>query len=400
MGKVINKTYLIYLLMYLIFFTGYRHQLEKGNILLYALIFIISIAALLLIYQALEKKPLVIPVHAGAYGVFILAYITSVIHSINLQESIYELILIGIAAALFFITINIINVTWKTKEIIDGLLIIGLIYIADKFYQMIARAYALWPLELCQRSVLIGASNKTAGIIVILIIFALSILLGSKTKKEKIIPAHLITGSIIVLFFTGSRGGYVALAAGVAVVLLIDLLYGNGFIKPGIKIPLAAALVAFPILATSIMRPLGCPHVWTTNIITRFDLWAAALKIFAEYPLLGAGPGTYKILAGPLFNYRFIHPHSAYLMILAERGIVGIITAAILLLTIVKTLLIDNNYIGLKAAGLASLAACLVHGIADVPLLEPYTMRFLVMILALAVAIPQDQREVNNAENN
>lgn len=406
MGKKENLKrygkYLItaYVLMYLIFFAGYRHQLEKENILIVSLYFIAGLIVIIALLLWEEKKKVLFPPYVGIYGIFILSYITSVIHSVNIGESGYELILTIAGLCIFIVILNAVKLGWE-KEIINGALIVGLIYIGNKIYQLVARYIYFGEIDRCQRYILVGAPNKTAGLVGILLVFALAIFYNRKTTKEKIIPGALLAGSLIVMFFTGSRGGLIAVGIGALIVILINYIHGNihNLFTPPALI-LLVFIVSFPFLTTSIIKPIDCVGIWGTSITTRYDLWESALEIFTEYPVLGAGPGTWKMLLAGSFDIFFQHPHNNYLMILAERGLVGILTLAMLALTVIKTLLLDTKHIGLKAGGLAVIVVSAIHGLVDVPLLQPPAMRYLIIIIALAVANASIKGENKNAEIN
>jgi len=397
--KIIKRIIEVYLLIYLILFIGFRYQISNPDIFNYSIGVLASLAVYLILTMIIEKRPLALPPNAGVYVIFILAYITSVIHSVNYGRSENELILFAIAAFMFFGTINLIRAGWDNNNLLDSLLLVGLFYNVVKLSQILIGVIVQgWP-DLCIRQSLVPSANKTASMAALILALSMAILIERKTPREKTIPGIIVVSSIILLFLTGSRGGYLAGVAGVATVLLINLFYGRlGYLlRPEVRIVAVGTLMLFPIIGTLVMRPAECTAVWTSNITIRYDLWDTALKIFTDYPVLGSGPGGYAAIAGPIFNYHetSIHPHNIYLLILSERGLIGLLSGALMLLTITKTLLMDVRNIALKSAALGALATFLVHGLTDVAI-EPYIIRYLVMILALAVAAAPDQGELTN----
>ncbi|MCG8431919.1 MAG: O-antigen ligase family protein, partial [Candidatus Omnitrophica bacterium] len=68
------------------------------------------------------------------------------------------------------------------------------------------------------------------------------------------------------------------------------------------------------------------PYSWGNRI----DLWKAAVGIFEDFPVFGAGPGMYERLLyvyAPLGSYsegmNHLHAHSTHLELLAEAGLTG-----------------------------------------------------------------------------
>ncbi|NJL58658.1 MAG: O-antigen ligase family protein [Desulfobacteraceae bacterium] len=79
--------------------------------------------------------------------------------------------------------------------------------------------------------------------------------------------------------------------------------------------------------------------IWTTRLV----YWLIAWKIFLNSPFLGSGPHTYSTLYTTYKNKLYLPkwievderfapwPHNLYMEILAEQGIVGLITLCILI---------------------------------------------------------------------
>jgi hypothetical protein len=75
-----------------------------------------------------------------------------------------------------------------------------------------------------------------------------------------------------------------------------------------------------------------------------------------------------------------------YLYIAVERGALGFVTAGMVFIILLQTFLIDTKDPTLAALGLGSLAVVLVQGLVDVPMSEPFVMRYFVLLLGLAAA--------------
>jgi O-antigen ligase len=81
--------------------------------------------------------------------------------------------------------------------------------------------------------------------------------------------------------------------------------------------------------------PLGTKfrHIWTAGFNhmwdTRFSVWGAAWAMFRDAPIVGHGPHTF-VYTSPS-SVRMTWAHNLYLEVLAERGVVGLVTLGLLL---------------------------------------------------------------------
>lgn len=65
-------------------------------------------------------------------------------------------------------------------------------------------------------------------------------------------------------------------------------------------------------------------EVTTGDFNYRTVIWQAGLELFGQRPLLGVGSGTFPQAAAPMLD-RARRPHNAYLAVLAENGIIGLL---------------------------------------------------------------------------
>lgn len=113
--------------------------------------------------------------------------------------------------------------------------------------------------------------------------------------------------------------------------------------------------------------------------LERINRWAAAIRMFKKHPLIGFGPGTYAFKYAPYqFSYEKTiistnagnkgNAHSEYIGPLAESGIMGLISFAFIVITILYTAISNYytmNHSPLRAMLLAStlgLITYFVHG--------------------------------------
>lgn len=193
--------------------------------------------------------------------------------------------------------------------------------------------------------------------------------------------AVILLGTALV--FTGSRGVWIALAAALPVmaVVLRPRSWGTAMRRVAVVVVLCAAAVTLlgrigpaggaggPAgRAASIADPAD------PSVIGRLNFWGSALRIFADHPVVGTGPGTFGA-AHPAYQRdpRFYarDPHNLYLQFLAEMGLVGaaalillLVSLAFLWIAALGAAVFPEHYSVVAGAGV-SLLAFLVHSAVD-----------------------------------
>lgn len=112
-------------------------------------------------------------------------------------------------------------------------------------------------------------------------------------------------------------------------------------------------------------------------------IWDEAWRQAAEHPLLGVGPGGFPAAAGDSASSVGIqpplHPHNLLLTILAERGVVGLAAAGVVvigcLVVMARAWQWYSRGLGLdsawRIAAVSGLVAIAAHGLVDMPLRNP-----------------------------
>lgn len=138
--------------------------------------------------------------------------------------------------------------------------------------------------------------------------------------------------------FTGTRSGWITSAAVLLVIVFLS-------VKSKRKIMAGALAVAVCLGAVFQMSPqlkarfmtIGDPSN-TISVTDRFKMWQSAGNIWKDYPVLGIGIGQYakayqtKYCLPDSYDYkckpeeRHKHPHSNFMLILSEAGIIGGVT--------------------------------------------------------------------------
>ncbi len=161
--------------------------------------------------------------------------------------------------------------------------------------------------------------------------------LSARRRDARIGLLLLAVLLVIVMLLTGSRGGWVSLAAGVAVFVALTAISDprlRGVIRR-FALPIGIGIVAVIAAGALLLIAVSATPGHASGDLLRTDLWRGALQITTEHPLLGVGPGefgrAYRLDRDPTYvDNRLGTAHNFYLNTLAETGIVGAAVAVAL----------------------------------------------------------------------
>ena len=177
--------------------------------------------------------------------------------------------------------------------------------------------------------------NHLAGLLEVLGIFGVSICCWSRWPVwSKLLVAYLTCVCYAGVALTGSRGGYLSVAASLivfAILSLIVLRSGGSHLmwRFGLTglVALAAVLAAVALLfhQSFVLSERAGNIVDTQNM--RFQLWHAAVQQWKLQPVTGTGSGTYRFYGREFRTEEMqMDPndvHNDYLHLLCEYGVVG-----------------------------------------------------------------------------
>lgn len=158
------------------------------------------------------------------------------------------------------------------------------------------------------------------------------------------VPSVASLTGLVASIMSGTRGAWIAIPG----LLCVFFFYSAKFIRIGPRLLMVGAccvlaVAAYKIPATKSAGRLDLiiteiadyaqGHRVYTPITARIEVWRAALDIFYQNPLFGAGPGTYKPLLHEMVAKGLRHeiasphgdPHSIYLAAMSDCGILGLI---------------------------------------------------------------------------
>lgn len=162
--------------------------------------------------------------------------------------------------------------------------------------------------------------NSFAGVILLTLPVALVFLFTIvPSRLKRVVPLFLIAVSVIALFWSGSKAGWL-LCLGVAGVWVLSTPIG-GRVKMYV---LGGIFMAG--LATFGIKYAGFFQKGATSVVARSDYWRTAWQVTKDSPYFGTGPGTFmvpyeKLKAPSAEMTRLVH--NDYLEQASDSGIIG-----------------------------------------------------------------------------
>ncbi len=238
----------------------------------------------------------------------------------------------------------------------------------DKVYAIPGFYDASWP-----RLPKLTNPNIMAGALAPIVPVALGLMMLGE-RRWRVVGVVGVVPATLMLLLLQSRGALFALGVGLAIWIA---LYNRWFI-PLIPIGLLAALylnqsMGGPPPAQFFYGKIGTPTGGT--LIERQDMWAQAVLLIRQFPLVGIGLGAYPRVAPYVSPYSPSHPglvaphaHNVFLQVGLDTGIPGL--AAFIVLLIAALWAAWRSYWAgierhLAIALLAALGVVIAHGFGD-----------------------------------
>ncbi|MDQ2868097.1 MAG: O-antigen ligase family protein [Verrucomicrobiota bacterium] len=271
--------------------------------------------------------------------------------------------------------------------------------------------------------------NHLAGFFEMLGGFCVSIACWSRLRPwAKLIFGYLAAMLLVGEALTGSRGGYLSIAASALIFSLLSFLVIRAAGKQiawRITLPVAAALLAAAVVGVALFAHNDVLSNRAQNVFDkqnmRLDLWHAALQQWKLQPLSGTGSATYLYYGRHFRTDRMqldpVQVHNDYLALLAEYGLAGALVFSAMLFAhlrhgwrnfmrlgpkrIALSSRLVSNAMALNIGAITGVAALIVHGAFDFNMHIPANallMAFLLGILANpGVAISSDTERTRGA---
>ncbi|HPG41671.1 MAG TPA: O-antigen ligase family protein [bacterium] len=255
-----------------------------------------------------------------------------------------------------------------------------------------------------------GSSNYLAAFYVLIIPMGISVLF---TKTLPVVQKTILITSIIImisaLFLTASRGGVVALAAGIFF-LLFRYRNWKAF---------TAFLFFIIIVGIVIYLNPSAKFIWeglagfqsSSSVFSRIGTWYEAIRIIKEHPVFGVGLGNMHYFVQNYYikltgNFELLKAHNLFLELLVETGFLGFVFYNILLYNVYKIILKNNNrfnnpfHHSLAWGIFAGISATLVHSLVEPTILSYSFGLFFWTVVVIALKQAEFTTDIEQTNRN
>ncbi len=174
----------------------------------------------------------------------------------------------------------------------------------------------------------LGYPNHTATYLVLMLTLLLSLLfLGDWSVQTRIALGVLTGATLLALFLTYSRGGWIAFLAS-----LLFLAVSLRRWRPMLIVVAAGILLFMGFYLTGMLWAPQVRRVLDPFDEERIRMWRGSLLSLWDHPFLGVGPRNFKNLEHEKYGFkRTNHAHNLFFTVMAERGLLGLVTLLALL---------------------------------------------------------------------
>ncbi len=343
--------------------------------------------------QKFDRRILLHPVSLAVFINLLWILFTCITSTMPVVSFKFLLMRIWFVAGLYFLTAKIFA-EGKNLEKYVWLYVISLILVI--FYSTYRHlGYGLWDKQAAHFVVSpffrdhTSYGAATAFYLPFLVLFAFN---KNFSKRMRLISAAALAVVTLGFGLSYARAAWLSIVVALGVWIIIKLRIR---FKP-LFIGLVSALVLFLVFQSQILMKLEenseessanmMTHITSmSNISTdasnleRINRWSCALRMFANKPVFGYGPGTYMFKYAPfqLSEQRTIistnsadggNAHSEYLGPMAESGLLGLLTYLLIIGTVIYTAvhtytrLTDERLRAIVLAALCGLITYYIHG--------------------------------------
>jgi len=213
-------------------------------------------------------------------------------------------------------------------------------------------------------------SNAVALFLVPIIAVAGSLLLYSRSPRQRQLAALFVALGAIAVVFSFSRAGYAAL---VAVAIGLAVSHRRRWWMLGGLALLVVAATQVPIIASRLAHQINMTDPNNT-LAGRIHLWKVTLNMMREHLVFGTGLSGYAHYMSPWPSglSQVIYPHNLVLNFWVATGVLGLVAFVVLLVQAFRTawrgwITTDVDWRPFQLGVLLALVSIVVHGLVDVP---------------------------------
>lgn len=247
--------------------------------------------------------------------------------------------------------------------------------------------------------------NHFAGLLEMALPLAAAYAAALFARRSPVKAAGVLALALTIFAGLVSSQSKMGFAAGLAGLFAMGALAAAGRLRGGRKWLVIAALAAV-VLFSFVFLPSdafvanygGVTSKGPAALEGRGPIWRETLDLIAAYPAFGCGLGNYETAflryQAAVVDRVFTYAHNDYLQIAAELGMVGFLTAALLLLPVFARPFRTawqgaggtTRYLGLGCAG--AITAIALHSVTDFNMYVPANALTMAWICGIAASLP------------
>lgn len=299
----------------------------------------------------------------GLLSFMVLYMLISLLWAPQFHSSYLLAVLLLLNLSLFFLTKAVIIDEEALQRAVLALIAMGLVFSTGVIVSLwYSYDYRLWLSpnlyfvsnfgQFKYRPAGFGSSDFVCGLLVLSIFMSLGLIMISKRPAKRFLLSLAVAYQVVAVILTVSRGGFVALIAGLILLFIMHPSAKGKILKYSFLSVLLLMLTILVLKPGYIDRILvGLGHtgelyftkthtsvtggaVEAASIARRSEMWKQAFKNMLDHPyrlILGLGLGGFISLPGVLYT------HSVILSFFFDMGLVGVI-----ILIILATILLTN----------------------------------------------------------
>ena len=228
--------------------------------------------------------------------------------------------------------------------------------------------------------------NAYANLLVMFTPLTVALVFAARGWRARILFALSAVVNLVALIMTYSRGGWLAIAFAVVVLMLL-------LCPKWVPLLIVVGIIALPFLPSNITNRLLTIFVGgDSSISSRNYIYSAMVRLIGENWLLGTGLGTNALKRAMHFygaytaEFPFVHAHNILLEVWGESGVFGAISFVMAMFTTfrkgyrAKKQAATPLLRAIVAGGMAGLAGAMLFGLTDCAWIFP---RIMVLFWAL-----------------
>jgi uncharacterized membrane protein YqjE len=208
----------------------------------------------------------------------------------------------------------------------------------------------------------IRSPTSTAALIMLPATVCLAAVVLSRDVRVRLAAGLVAIPLLIAAYFTYNRAVFLALfALAIVIAWRIRPRYGIALAVVGIVIGLALLPGYMALRTEGAGVPLEAGQLLLANDRQRLEAWAASVRMFLDQPLLGQGYRAYREVSPAFGGVVLNAPHSEWLRLFAEHGIVVGLAGIAFVVATVRELASVPGWLGVGILGAflsLVLAAC------------------------------------------